>query len=74
MKPVFDKKQMSDKLEKVNDLIEELQSEINQPIWSEDQREGLIQAQSAVGQVKKSVRCTDLRYSKGGFNHTKPQQ
>ena len=46
---------MSDKLEKVNDLIEELQSEINQPIWSEDQREGLIEAQSAVGEVKNSL-------------------
>lgn len=65
---------MSDKLEKVNDLIEELQSEINQPIWSEDQREGLIEAQLAVGEVKQSVQRTDFRYSKGGFNHTKPQQ
>lgn len=65
---------MSDKLERVNDLVEELQSEINQPIWSEDQREGLIQAQSAVSEVKESVQRTDFRYSKGGFNHTKAQQ
>ena len=65
---------MSDKLERVNDLIEDLQSEINQPIWSEDQREGLIEAQLAVGEVKESVQRTDFRYSKGGFNHTKPQE
>ncbi len=65
---------MSDKLERVNDLIEELQSEINQPIWSKDQREGLIQAQSAAVEVKQSVQRTDFRYSKSGFNHTKPKK
>lgn len=65
---------MSDKLERINDLIEELQSEINQPIWSEDQRKGLIEAQSVIGEVKQSVQRTDFRYSKGGFNHIKLQQ
>jgi len=65
---------MSDKLERINGLIEELQSEIDQPIWSEDQREGLIDAQSVVGEVKQSIQRTDFRYSKGGFNYTKPKE
>lgn len=63
---------MSDKLERINDLMEHLQSEINQPIWSDDQRQGLIDAQSALDDVKQSTQRTDFRYSKTGFNHVKP--
>lgn len=62
---------MSDKLERINDLIEELQKEIDQPIWSEDQREGLIEAQGVLGDVKQSTQRTDFRYSKTGWNHVK---
>ena len=64
---------MSDKLKRINDLIEELQKEIEQPIWSEDQEQGLIDAQSTLSDIKQSTQRTDFRYSKTGFNHVKPE-
>jgi hypothetical protein len=64
---------MSDKLERINNLIEQLQSEIDQPIWSEDQRKGLIDAQGTLDDVKQSTQRTDFRYSKTGFNHVNPK-
>lgn len=65
---------MSDKTERLNDLIEEIQSEINQPIWSEDQKEGLIEAQGALDEVKKSAQRNDYKYSSTGLNHVSPEE
>jgi len=64
---------MSDKLKRINDLMEQLQNEINQPIWSEDQRQGLVDAQGVVDDVKQSAQRTDVKYSKGRNNHVKPE-
>jgi len=60
-----------DKLKRINDLIEEIQSEIDQPIWADDQKDGLRDAQGSLLDVQKSVQRTDYKF--GTFNHVNPE-
>jgi hypothetical protein len=57
------------KLKRINDLIDELEDEIDQPIWSDNQLKGLMDAQDVLGDVKESIVRTDIKYSKGRNTH-----
>jgi hypothetical protein len=52
---------MKDKLARINDLIEEVQSEINQPIYTEREKMALVDAQSEIAKVKENVQRTDYQ-------------
>jgi hypothetical protein len=52
---------MKDKLARINDLIEEVQSEINQPIYTEREKMALADAQLEISKIKKNVQRTDYR-------------
>lgn len=52
-----------DKLERLNDLLDDLNSEARNPVWSEDQKNGIVQAQRILSDVKESAQRTDFEYT-----------
>lgn len=52
---------MKDKLARINELIEEVQNEINQPTYTEREKMALVDAQSEIDKVKENVQRTDYQ-------------
>lgn len=50
---------MKDKLARINDLIEEVQNEIDQPIYTEREKMALADAQSEIDKVKQNIQRTE---------------